>query len=94
MWKDLKKHEYIVGCATCNKVFLSPDYQPKTLWYILAAERWLNNPTHEVILYEVRVDGKTKIICWSVGWRSRGSWDVLKEIQFLRNSEKKQVLRR
>lgn len=94
MWKDLEKHEYVVGCATCGKIFLSPDYQPETLWYILGAQHWLQNPTHEVILYEDRVDGKTKIICWSVEWRRSGIINLLREIQFLRDSEKKLILRR
>jgi len=90
MWKDIKKHEYIVGCATCNKVFLSPSYQPKILWYILAAEHWIQNPTHEVILYEVNIDGKPEMICWSVGWRKIGIVNVLKEIQHLKTLEQRE----
>ena len=86
-WDPLKEYDMIVGCLTCNLVFLTPNYQPETLWYISAAQHWLDNPTHEVILYEVNADGKTEIICWSVAWRSRGAWDVLKEVEYWRRRE-------
>jgi len=90
IWDPLKEYDMIVGCLTCNLVFLTPNYQPETLWYILAAEHWLQNPTHEVILYEVKVDGKPRITCWSVGWRKAGIVNVLKEIQHLKSLEQRE----
>ena len=91
IWHPLEEYDMIVGCLTCNLVFLTPNYQPETLWYILAAEHWLQNPTHEVIFYEHERtrNNKPRIICWSVGWRQRGPWSVLKEIQHLKNLEKR-----
>jgi len=92
MWNAFEKYEFVVGCVTCNLVFLSPEYQPETLWYVLAAEHWLQNPTHEVILYEREFtpNNKPRIICWSVGWRRIGPWKVLKEIQHLKTLEQRE----
>lgn len=81
---DFSHYEFIIACATCNKVFLSQDYEPKKWWYFTAVEHWLQNPTHEVIFYQVLPHGEADITCFSVLWRRAGVRNVLREIQHLK----------
>ena len=79
----MNKHEFSVECLTCGQLFLSHTFHPKKWWYFLAAQHWLEHPTHEIVWFQ-RFNNELDIVFLSQQWRRCGITNLLQEIRDLK----------